>query len=198
VRTALKRDRDQPLTRELRTAVILSVGLALGVVTFFLMYLSPWSEVDSFLGRYVGDETVPNLKLQTAMATVIITSVLFSGAVLWLARRWALPFGTATLMFTGVGIAQAGLEGFDLKLTILAATVAGLAADAVLRSKLSFPVIGAAIGAAFWASYFALLHVERTVEWGPSLWVGAIVFGAVAGYGTGIAISKEPAPAAAA
>ena len=187
------------LTRDAKLALLMSVGLALSVVTFFLMYLSPWAEVDSFLRRYVPEDEVANLALQTAMATVIVTSVLFCGALLWTARRWTLPFGTATATFTGVAVAQSGLEGFDLRLTILCAPIAGLVADVLLSRGRTLPLVGAATGAAFWASYFALLHAERGIEWGPSLWVGAIVFGALAGYGTGVAVNCErPAPAAAA
>ena len=197
VRTALTTAGE--LTRDAKLAMLMSVGLALSVVTFFLMYLSPWAESDSFLRRYVPEDEVSNLALQTAMATVIVTSVLFCGALLWTARRWTLPFGTATAIFTGVALAQSGLEGFDLRLTILCAPIAGIVADVLLARRHSLPLVGAATGAAFWASYFALIHVERGVEWGPSLWVGAIVFGALAGYGTGVAVSCErPAPAAAA
>ena len=195
VRVALKSD--GPLTGELRLAVLMSVGLALAVVTFFLMYLSPWAEVDSFLGRYVPDDPFANLNLQVAMATVIITTVLFVGALLWTAHRWSVPTGTATLMFTGVALAQSGLEGFDLRLPVLAATIAGLTADALLAARRSHALVGGATGAVLWAAYFGLLHVELAVEWGPALWAGAIVFGALAGYGTALAVSsRDSAPAA--
>ena len=175
-----------------RLARLMSVGLGLGVVAFFVMYLSPWAEADVFMREYVPDDELSNLALQTAMATVILTTVMFIAAVLWTARRWPLPAGTATVMFTAVALGQAGLEGFDLRLTIVAAPVAGAIADALLRAERPFPLVGAASGAALWASYFALLHIEKGVQWGPSLWVGAIVFGALAGYGTGVALRCDP------
>ena len=173
--------------RRQRLAVLLSVGLALAVVMFFLMYLSPWAEPNSFRDAYVPDDDIAALKLQTGMATILVTTTLLSGAVLWAARRFTLPRGTATVMFTAVAVAQAGLEGFDLRFTILAATAAGLVADGLLAAGRSLPLVGAGTGLALAGSYFALLHAESQVGWGPSLWVGAIVFAGLTGYAVGLA-----------
>jgi hypothetical protein len=181
-----------------RLAVIVSVGLSLAVVLFFLMYLSPWAEGEWFHDRYVPDDTFSNMTVHGSMAALLVTAALFCGALLWTARRWTLPFGAATVMFTAVAFGQSGLEGFDLKLPILAATAAGLVADTLLRAAKPLTLVGAATGATLTAAYFVLYHLEDTLGWSASLWAGAIVFSGLAGYAAGLAVSAlavSPAPA---
>ena len=45
-------------------------------------------------------------------------------------------------------------------------------------------------GASLWAGFFALFHLADGVEWGPSLWAGAIVFAGMTGLAMGLAISS--------
>ena len=187
-----------PLNRDSRLALVMSVGLALAVLAFFLMYLMPWSEPEPYLHRYIPELLVPSLNVAVGMAALIVTTVLFCGGLLWAARRWCLPFATATATFTAVAVAQAGLEGFHLRLPILAATAAGVVADVLVRRGTHLPAVGGVIGAVLAGAFFALLHLESGVEWSPSLWVGAIVFSTLAGYGTGVALSPRTAPVPAA
>jgi hypothetical protein len=174
-----------------RVAATASVGLSLALVMFFLMYLSPWAEAEPFARTYLPDDEFSNLSLQVGMATVVLTTVLFCGAALWLARQRLLQPGTITVIFTGVALAQSGLEGFNLLLPVLAATLAGAAADGLLHQGRSLPATGAVIGLTLSASYFALLHADQGVGWGPSLWVGAITFATIAGYATGLAVQRQ-------
>lgn len=184
------------LERRALITVIASVGLALAVVFFFLMYLSPWTEVYAFSQEYVPDSDRSDLEVQHGMAMVLTSTALFTGALLWTARHWRLPAGAATVVFTGVALGLSGLDGFDVRLPILAATAAGLVADVLLGRRHSFRVVGMATGGVLWAGYFALDHLERGVEWGPSLWSGAIVFAVMTGLAVGLATSArtiEPA-----
>ncbi|HEX4906875.1 MAG TPA: hypothetical protein VFU93_15595, partial [Acidimicrobiales bacterium] len=179
----------EPLERGALLTVLASVGLALAVVSFFLMYLSPWTQVDAFGEPYVPDSDRADLLVQRAMAMVLVTTALFTGAVLWAARHWRLPAGTATVMFTAVAIALSGLDGFDVRLPVLAATAAGLVADALLGQGRSFRVVGMVTGGVLWAAHFGLNHLERGVEWSPSLWSGAILFSVMTGLAVGLATS---------
>ena len=125
------------------------------------------------------------------MARILLTTVLYVAPFLWAARRWTLPFGTATIAFTAISFAQSGLEGFDLRLTLLAATVGGLVFDLLFRNRRSLPVVGAASAVAMWLAFFGLLHVEETVRWNPTLWVGALVFAGVSGLASGVAVRER-------
>lgn len=196
IRAALRANSSgtEAITRGARVAIAASATLALGLTLFFLMYLSPWNDPDNFLVKYLPDAAGSDFPVQVGVASLLLTTILFCGALLWPSARWTLPTGTATVMFTAVALAQSGLEGFDLRLPVLAATAAGVTADLLLRARRPLPVVGAATGAVLSSSFFALLHIEQTVRWSPDLWVGAIFFAALVGYGTGLAVAlKQPA-----
>ena len=169
--------------------VVASVGLAIGVVTFFLMYLSPFSWGGQYQVPYLGgDNDFADLSVEVGMAKVLVLTSLFVGGPLWAASRWRLPAGTATVTFTALAIGHSGLTGFDIRLSLLAATAAGIVFDALLRAGRPFAVVGGATGVVLWAVYFALFHAEHGVAWGPSLWLGAIVFAGLSGLATGAAV----------
>jgi hypothetical protein len=186
IRAALARTDDRA-----SKTVLASLTFAVGVTAFFLMYLSPFNEWWVYTRAYQPNTDVGNLAVQTGMARILVTTVLYIGPFLWAARRWSLPFGTATIAFTVISLAQSGLGGFDLGLTLLAATVGGLVLDVLLRDRRSLPLVGAASAVAMWLGYFGLLHVEETVRWSPTLWVGALVFAGVTGLACGVAVRER-------
>jgi hypothetical protein len=100
-------------------------------------------------------------------------------------------------MFTAVAVALSGLDGFDVRLPVLAATAAGLVADVLLGQGRSFRVVGMVTGGVLWAAHFGLNHLERGVEWSPSLWSGAILFSVMTGLAVGLATSAGTVPEAA-
>ena len=178
-----------PITSGGLLTVVASAGLALAVVSFFLMYLSPWTESYVFGRAYVPDSDRADLEVAHGMSMVAVMTALFAGTLLWTARHWRLPAGAATVMFTAVALGLSGLDGFDVRLPVLAATAAGVAADVLLANGRSLRVVGMAIGGVLWAAFLALEHLERGVEWSPSLWSGAIVFAVMTGLGVGLATS---------
>jgi hypothetical protein len=191
VRSALHRDEvDAPLP------VVASVALALGVLAFFLMYLMPWDATYAFVQPYVPESDSSNADVVIGMASLLVATTLFIGSVLWTARRWRLPFGTATVTFTSVAFAVCALDGFDVRLPILAGTIAGIVVDLLLTDGRPLSQVGLAGGFVLSAAFLALQHAEGGVGWGPSLWGGAIVFSALAGYGVGTVLSAGSAGAA--
>ena len=175
--------------------VAASVGLALGVVSFFLMYLSPWAFPGEYQHEFRPNVDVSELGVEAGMASALVFTALLAGALLWTATRWRLPAPAATVGFTVLAIGQSGLNGFDVRLPVLSALAAGLVADVLRARGAGAGVIGAALGAALWSSYFGLYHVEYGVGWSASLWVGAVVFAALTGGAVGLFVSRD-APAA--
>lgn len=188
VRSALRSN--EPIERGALLTVVASIGLALGVVSFFLMYLMPWQQAWVYERAYVPDSDFSNLAVEHGMAMVLVTTALFVGALLWAASHWTLPAGAATVVFSVVAFGLSGLEGFDVRLPILAATIAGIVADVLLGQGRSLRVVGMVTGGVLWTAFFALEHVESGVAWGPSLWAGAIVFAVMTGLGVGLAVSS--------
>jgi hypothetical protein len=171
--------------------VVASIGLALGVAAFFLMYLMPWDAAYAYEHAYTEGSRTADFHAVVGMATVIVTTAMFLGSTLWAARRWRLPVGAATATYSAVAFGVAALNGFDVRLSILAGTAAGIVVDALLANRRPLPIIGLVGGFTLFAAFFGLHHIEHGVAWGPSLWVGAIVFAALTGYGIGLAISPS-------
>ena len=187
VRSALRRKDD----RTASITLVASMTFAVAVAAFFLMYLSPWNQAWMYELPYRPHVDVSNLQVQVGMAKILATTALFMTSFLWAARRWTLPFGSATVAFTAIAFAQSGLEGFDVRLAILAATFGGLVFDVLLREGQPLATVGASSAAAMWLSFFALYHVEAGVEWGPTLWLGAVVFAALTGFASGVAVRER-------
>jgi hypothetical protein len=109
------------------------------------------------------------------------------GLLLLVLRRWALPFGTLTLLVTLNAVLMSLMR--DLYSVIPAALVAGLIADVLVRQlKPSIARPGALRLFAFvapvvlYAFYFLALHLSRGLGWSVHLWLGAIVLAGVAGF----------------
>ena len=84
--------------------------------------------------------------------------------------------------FSLLPLQLATLVGFTFTLFVLAV---------LLRDDRPYAVIGAATGVAMWSGIFAMIHAESGVGWGPSLWVGAIVFAGVSGLAAGVAVRER-------
>lgn len=174
--------------------VLVSMTLSIGVLAFFLMYLMPWDATYAFTHAYVPESDISNLDVQTGMAGLLVTTALFMGAVLWVARQWRLPMGAATTTFTAVAFGVAALDGFDVRLPILAATLAGLVVDWLLADERPLPIVGLGGGLVLCGSFLALQHAEGGVGWSPSLWSGAVVFATLVGYGAGVFVGAGSQP----
>ena len=112
------------------------------------------------------------------------------GPTLLLLRRWVLPAGSLTLMFSVVVALDSALLGFEMGETILAGVVAGAVADALARSlQPSHPpatvlrVVGLVVPIVLWLTYFAVLAAFYSVGWSVDLWAGVTVMSGLAGLG---------------
>ncbi len=121
------------------------------------------------------------------IAALILQSALLAGAALLLLRRFELPFGVFTVLFT--------LNAFGITLMddefrfIPAALLAGLLADLLLqRMRLGPGRLGAVRMFAFSVPllyaglYFATLFLTGDVVWTIHFWGGGIVLAGVAGW----------------
>jgi Tol biopolymer transport system component len=123
--------------------------------------------------------------------TLGITSILFQDAllmalVLLLLRRWALPFGSFTLIFT-LNAALMSVLG-DKYLLIPAALAAGVIADLLVwrfnpsATRLwEFRIVAFLIPVVFYSLYFLDLLLTKNVGWSVNLWMGSIVLSGIIG-----------------
>ena len=134
----------------------------------------------------------------------VTSTVILVGPLLILLRRWPLPLGTATVLFTATGLFLAALDAFANPWQVLAPLTGGLVADTVIHAgRSSRPAwstrrvawtLGAATPAAMWLVNTAATDWAWGVRWPPELWGGAIVMATLTGFVLSIIAFPPPQP----
>lgn len=177
--------RGGPLTdwRVLWPAIV-SATLTATTVGFFVEFASPFHDAGVLADR--GDHGGAEL----GIAGVLITTVLLTGTLSVLMQRFGqLPFGAATLVFTGVVALLSLAANFAVAGAMAAAVLGGLAADGILRRAARGRQLPLAIGLVpvpFWAGFYAVAAVTERLTWDVELWSGSIVLSALAAYGVAL------------
>jgi Tol biopolymer transport system component len=144
----------------------------------------------SYTGRVRGRDVSTSEAL--GVAGVVIQAALLAGLVLLLARRWRLPFGACTGVFT----LSAVLLSFqnDTFQFIPSALVAGLLADLLLlrTGSTRLRLVAFAVPAIYFATYFAALAVADGMGWPIHLWAGSLVLAGVSGLLLSLLLSAAP------
>lgn len=125
---------------------------------------------------------------QRAVANILLTNLVLLAPALMLLRRWRLPFGSLTLVYTVVGWLMAGVTGLWYLSVVVVPPAAGLIADAAVRwldpspARLSrLRLFATVVPLATWSLYFIATHLQWRVAWPPALWLGTICWTAVSG-----------------
>ncbi len=181
---------DQPGWRHF-FPILLSTALTVGVVSFFLMYLwtfrynlpAPdvieWyrSRTDPFFGIRV----IEDLEIR-GLSYILLNTLLFMSPVFLLLKRWQVPFGSFTFLFTFISVLMGVLDGFQQILAIPVSLMGGMAADLIYvkwrlggSSTRGYRFLAIAVPVALWGSYFLSMALSGGIGWSPELWVGSIV-----------------------
>jgi hypothetical protein len=190
-------DTDSPSLLELLPA-LLSLTLTTTISAFFLGYA--WHVPDPTPSLPVPpaalDETAPGhfaaeRAVSYGIISRIVTTILLLGPVLFAVRRWRLPFGTVTILFTTVtGFMYLLLSDRTPPLLALTTVVAGLAADLLLRwldvsadRPITVYVFGALVPIVLWSLNMAAIWMTAGMGWTPELWSGTILITGLVGVG---------------
>jgi hypothetical protein len=143
------------------------------------LYWTPSLELDRIPADLAGREAVNGTVEVADAARVVVTNLLLMAPLLLALRRWRLPFGSVTFLFTGVGVMMTGLAEYRLGWTILAAAAGGLVADVFIRKldpsparPSSYRVIAVVTPVALWLVYFVILMTAYDIDWPTDLWIG--------------------------
>ena len=192
--------------RSLRLPALLSTTIATATVAFFYMHFSPFltdamrAEPYEFArtldrgGGWLADE----LQLE-GFAAILLTTVILTAPALLLLRRWRLPKGSLTLMFSVVVAMDSALLGFEMPETILAGVLAGFVADLLAQAlqpassaATVLRIAGFAVPVVLWLTYFAVLAAFYSVGWSVELWSGITVMSGLAGLGLATLMTLDP------
>lgn len=173
---------------------ILSALIFLSILTFFTEYASPFGET------IAGFNHRPTTTSETfhfealGIAAVLLQSALLSGIVLYLVRRWSLPFGSLTLLITLNTLLMVLMNDRNLATgtypMIAVGFLAGLAGDGLNRwwrpsvaRVLQFRLFAFTLPMLLYALYFGtLILFGGGIWWTVHLWAGAIVLAGIVGW----------------
>jgi hypothetical protein len=173
--------------------VLASATLVTVLTAFAFMY---WAAFIQTVGASSYDP-----HLLDGVASVLTTNLILLAPVLLLARRWRLPFGTATTIYGGVGVLMGAVEAYRLPAMVAAAVLSGLAVDALLRllgpsasRPRQFWAAGALVPLATWSVYFAAVAVTLGIGWSAELWTGTIAWACLLGLALSLLMLPPPIP----
>ncbi len=182
---------------------LISLTLLTALGSFMFQWLSAfmdWQPSVNFGRDQVLIGALPSVEGTVEIASVariVVTNLLLLGPVLLAMRRWRLPFGSVTALFTTVAVGMAALTNFHLAATIAAVTAGGLAADLLIyglapspAKSLAYRIVAGVVPLVMWTAYFLLLRAAYGIRWPFDLWLAAVGLTAV----TGLALSFLAVP----
>jgi hypothetical protein len=174
--------------------VLASATLVTVLVAFAFMY---WVAFIQTIGVVHYDDSL----LLDEVASVLATNLILLAPLLLLARRWRLPFGTATTIYGSVGVLLGAVDAYRLPAMVAAAILAGLAVDGLLRllgPSASLPqrfwAAGAVVPLVTWSVYFAVVAVTLGIGWSAELWTGTIAWACLLGLAFSLLMLPPPIP----
>jgi hypothetical protein len=182
LRAAMRRD--LPVERQNWTTLlpaILSMTAIFSVFTCFTSFVNP------FVQTWTLQATFDSGK-ELGAASILLLAGIQMGLVLVALRRWKLPVGTLTFVFT-INVALMGAFKDNYPLMPLA-TLAGLAADFLLwrlQPSMARPdalrLFAFSVPVIFFLCYFIPVILILGITWKIHLWVGSCVMAGIVGLG---------------
>ena len=174
-----------------------SLTMMTSFVSFMHMYL--WavtrdlhsaSFVDGIVTRYsTAVRPLTNWTTIAGLNNILITNVVLLAPVLLMLRRWRIPLGSVTFLFTVNTILMAALEAFDGAHVIVIMLVTGLVADGLIQlikpwngHIARFRAVAVLIPLALWTIYFGATLLGPGIAWSLELTAGITVMAALSGF----------------
>ena len=181
--------------------MVLSLTFTLSVLTFFTMIAHP--QVNPRAAGHVPptDDAIFFYRQALGVASVLLQTGFLMGIVLLAVRRWRLPVGSLTLIFTLNAVAMSFLDSMNEYGLIVAVALAGLVADLLLyglkpstANPRAFRLFAATVPAVLFLFYFITLMLTRGIWWKVHLWAGSIVLAGIVGWLLSYAFLPPPVP----
>lgn len=185
---------------------VLSLTIFYSLLTFFTEYASPFEETIVGINRLPPNASEALRFQALGVADFLLQAVLFVGIILFLIRRWDLPFGSLTLLMglnaAAMSLMHDGWFSTGTTVMIFVGFLAGLSFDLLYwRLAPSTTHLSALRWFAFLMPvilytlyYLALFLFGGGVWWSIHLWVGSILMSGVAGFLVSYAFVPPPLP----
>jgi len=156
--------------------------------------------------RHYGDDAFPYYLFANmqVIGGIMLFSVILVGAVLFLRRRWELPFGAITLMCSLLAVLFPFFTEFRNPHLIVALIVTGLLIDGLIRwltggvpaTPVRARILGALIPLAIWIPYELSIAIADGLGWEPTVYLGMLSTTAGVGFGVALLMFPPSVPAA--
>ncbi|MEW5985115.1 MAG: hypothetical protein AB1791_00610 [Chloroflexota bacterium] len=173
--------------------ILFSITFAFSILSFISQYAHP-------LVRIEATRIPPTDASQIIGAvSIMLQTALLMGAVLLAVRRWRLPFGSLTLIFTVNALAMSFMQ-YQFKL-ILPVFLAGLVGD-VLNGQLkpaverpaAFRLFAFLVPIIYYLFYFVTLMITDGIWWTVHMWTGATVVAGFISLGLSLLLTPPAVP----
>ena len=193
----------EPTLREF-APVLASIVLATAGVAFFFMYLVPFTQwfptagFDTWASARHFD--VVEMGFELGIASHLWTSLLLVAPLQVASRRWRLPFGSATILFSTVAVGLSAVEAFDGGEKVVAALVGGLAADVILRvlrprdAVWRFRATAGLLTLPLWVAEFAVIELVWDLGWVVEFWAGTACLASLVCFALACVMTPAPVP----
>lgn len=116
---------------------LLSLAFAATLVLLFLQYANALTYGPQRIvsGLSAADPATTS----RLVASIFVTNLVLVAPLLTLARRWVLPFGTATMLYTAVAALSGAITAFRNLPTVIAVVVSGILVDLLARAMRPVP-----------------------------------------------------------
>lgn len=161
----------------------------------------------AFISHFPGIAPAPLLAAFAArfqvqgVIMIEMTNFLMMIPVLLCLRRWRLPFGSITFIFTTLIASQLVEYEYNRAWTVVAAVVGGLIADYLVyrlrptvERRAAFRTFAGLAPAALWITYFVVLAIAYHIGWPVELAVGVIVLASLSTVIIAYAMVPPPMP----
>lgn len=166
---------------------LLSLTFVLSLWSFFTQFAHPLVDTWAAAGyRPPGPKGITLLRQALGVTGFLLQTGILMGLVLFTIRRWTLPLGSLTLVFT----LNATLMSFmhDQYRFIPAAAIAGLVADLLIQRlqpsterPAALRVFASVVPMIYYVFYYFVLVITQGLGWSVHLWTGSIVLVGVVG-----------------
>lgn len=133
---------------------------------------------------------------------ILVTNIILLAPVLLMLRRWRVPFGSVTYMYTLNTIMMSTLVAFRSRDEIVVSVIAGLAADLLILAlkrwhgrAASFRAIAVLIPLALWSAHFLQRQLSGGIAWSIEFTAGVTVMAALSGLALSLLMAPPPIPA---
>lgn len=165
--------------------MLFSITFIFSVFSFFTEYAHPFVRLTAAI-IYPASYTAVQSSISLGLISILFQAALLAAIVLLVVRRFTLPFGAFTMIFT-INIALLSILGNHYNL-IPAAALGGLGADVLywrLKPSTERPgtlrLFAFAAPAFFYLCYFLNLQIIRGIQWTIHLWLGSVFMAGIAG-----------------